>query len=130
MPKGKIVNLLLVVAVVATVGALPYYVQIKPTADRVALLPTPGIVCGGCHSRLANGLQADRGVASVKVDLKNACLIVGYDSRKTGPDGILSEVRALGFPSTLGKLLSIREAEALSTKDPDEKSRPDCCGCD
>ncbi|HEY6009494.1 MAG TPA: heavy metal-associated domain-containing protein [Geobacteraceae bacterium] len=129
MKKGKIINIILVTAVVALLGVLAFAVRIKPTADNVAVLRTAGMTCGGCSTTIEKTLEAKRGVASVEVDVEGGWVIVGYDSKKIKPEVLASTVTGAGYGSRVAELLSVEQFRALTGRNPGEgMARKNGCG--
>lgn len=65
-------------------------------------LAIDGMKCGGCVDQVCKGLQALSGVKRVNVDLKVGETVPGkgeveFDASVVGPDGLIAEVKRLGF---------------------------------
>lgn len=129
MEKGKIINIVLVIAVVALLAVFAFSVRIKPTADNVAALKTAGMTCGGCANDIEKALQAKRGVASVEVDVDGGWVVVGYDSKKIKPEVLASTVSGLGYRSRVAELLSVEQFRKITGRNPGERmTRKTGCG--
>ncbi|KAF0221229.1 MAG: heavy metal transport/detoxification [Geobacteraceae bacterium] len=128
MKKGKIINIVLVIAVVALLTAFAFSVRIKPTADNVAVLKTAGMTCGSCANDIEKALQAKRGVAAVEVDVDGGWVVVGFDSKKTELDVIASTVAGLGYRNRVAELLSVERFRAITGRDPGTKVKSMGCG--
>lgn len=63
MKKGRILNVVLLIAVLALLVAFAFSVRIRPAVDNVAVLKTFGMTCGGCSANIEKALQVKRGVA-------------------------------------------------------------------
>lgn len=120
MAKGKIINIVLVLATIALLGVFASSVRFKPTADNVALLRTAGMTCGGCSSNIEKALQSKKGVASVEVDVDGGWVVVGYDSKKIKPEVLASTVTGAGYWSRVAELLSVDQFRALTGRNPGE----------
>jgi periplasmic mercuric ion binding protein len=131
MKKGKIINVVLVTAVVVLLGVVAFSIRIRPTADNVAVLRTAGMTCGGCSADIEKALQAQKGVASVEVDVTGGWVIVGYDSKKIKPEALVSTVSGAGFGSRVERLLSVEQFRTMTGRNPggDEATKIGC-GCD
>lgn len=117
MKKGKITNIILVLAVIVLLGIFAFSVRVNPTADNVAVLRTAGMTCGGCSNDIIKTLQAKRGVAAVEVDLNGGWVIVGYDSKKIMPDAISATVAGLGYWNKVTELLSMEQFRVITGRD-------------
>ena len=127
--KGEIINIVLVAAAILLLGLLAVYVRIKPTADSVAVLRTAGMTCGDCGSNIEKALQAEKGVAAVEVDVEGGRVVVGYDSRKTGPEALVTTVTGAGYRSRVAGLLSVDQFRTLTGRNPGEGvARKTGCG--
>jgi periplasmic mercuric ion binding protein len=129
MKKGKILNFFLVIAAIAILAVLAFSVRIRPTADNVAVLRTSGMTCGGCGSKVEKALQAKAGVASVEVDVDGGRVVVGYDSKKIGPELLASTVAGAGYRSRVAELLSVEQFRAITGREPGGKYKSAGCGC-
>ncbi len=112
MRKKTSVNIALVVTVLAMLAGFGFLVRMLPEADKVAILHAENMVCG-CSDAIEKALQANKGVASVKVDVNDAKITVGYDSKKVRPEAIASSVSGLGYHSRVSQLLSIEQYRSL-----------------
>ncbi|MCM2358489.1 MAG: heavy-metal-associated domain-containing protein [Geobacteraceae bacterium] len=129
MKKGKIINIVLVLAVVVLLSIFALAVRISPTADNVAVLRTAGMTCGSCANDIEKALQAEGGVASVEVDVDGGWVVVGYDSKKTGPDAIVSTVAGLGYRSKVAEQLSVEQFRKITGRNPGQGvTRKTGCG--
>jgi copper chaperone CopZ len=130
MKKGKIINIVLVAAVVALLGFFALSVRIRPEADSVAVLRTTGMTCSGCSASIEKAFQRERGVASVEVDVQGGRVTVGFDSKKTKPEDLAATVTGAGYQSRVEKVLSVEQFRALTGRNPGEgKTAKIGCGC-
>ena len=129
MKKGRIINVVLVAAVLALLGVFALSVRIRPTADSVAVLRTTGMTCGGCSANIEKVLQSKKGVASVEVDVAGGWVVVGYDSKKIKPEALAATVTGAGYGSRVEKLLSMEQFRAMTGRSPGGTMETGC-GCD
>jgi copper chaperone CopZ len=129
MQKGKVINIVLLVIVIALLVAAAMFVRIRPTADSVAVLSTAGMTCDRCGSTLERALQARKGVAGVEVDVKGGRVVVGYDSKKTGPELLASTATEAGYRSSVAGMMSAEKFRAMTGRSPEELSGKAGCGC-
>jgi periplasmic mercuric ion binding protein len=128
---GKIINLLLVLAVLTVLGVLALAVRIRPAADSVSILETAGMTCNGCVADIEKALQQRKGVAAVEVNVEGGWVVVGYDSKNITPESIVSTVSGLGFKSRVHDLLSIEQFKAMTGRNMGTKIKTIGCagGC-
>lgn len=130
MAKGKVVNIVLVLAVVVMLGLFAFSVRISPTADNVAVLRTAGMTCGGCVTDIEKALRAKKGVAAVEVDLNGGWVIVCYDTKKIMPDAISATVAGAGYRNMVTELMNVKQFRAKTGRDPVAMAaRQSGCGC-
>ena len=130
MIKGKVVNLLLLSAVIGVLGVLALFVRVGSTADFVAVLKTSGMSCGACASRIEKYLRSKPGVASVQVDIDGGRVIVGYDSKITKAERMAESITAIGFGSSVLENLSAEEYRRSTGKDISlQKPKAGCACC-
>ena len=130
MKSGNVINAILILAVATLLGVLALSVRIRPTADRVAVLKTAGMTCGGCSAAVEKTLQAKAGVASVEVDVAGGWVVVGYDSKQVSPEELATAVSGAGYRSSAERSLTVDRFRAMTGRNPgDGQSRKTGCGC-
>ena len=130
MNRGKIINYVLVLAALALLGISALSVRIRPVADNVAILKTAGMTCGGCISAIDKALRGKAGVASVEVDLERGMVVVGYNSKKIGPDELAATVIGAGYGSRIDRLLTAPQFRSMTGRNPGEgRTGKTGCGC-
>ena len=128
--KGKITNIILIIAAVLLLAVLAFAVRIKPAADQVAVLKTAGMTCGGCSTSIEKALQSARGVAAVAVDLAAGEVIVAYDSHTVKPEALAATVTGLGYASSVLQNLTGEQYEAMNARSAAVLAgKPAGCGC-
>jgi len=126
--KGRVVNTVSLLTVIALLVTGAMFVRIRPTADSVAVLSATGISCGGCGSAIERALQAKKGVAAVEVDVNGGRVIVGFDSKMIGPAGISSTVASLGYRNSVADCRSAEQFRKLTGRDPGKGWQSKGCG--
>src|ERR1039458_4434263 len=121
--RNKTINTILIILVSATLITLAFFVRLGVTADKVAILQTAGITCGGSVAGIEKTLQSKGGVASVEVDVSGGRVIVGYDSMKIRPDEIAATIAGLGYRDKVSEVLSIEQFRAKTGREPGIKMR-------
>lgn len=130
MKKGKIINIILVLAVIVLLGILAFFVRVKPTADNVAVLKTGGMTCGSCAGRIEKVLREKPGVTSVDVDVDAGRVVVAYDSKLAKPEVLAESVTGIGYGSSVLQTLSAEKYKALTGRDMGMKrSKSGGCPC-
>jgi copper chaperone CopZ len=130
MGRKNRANIVLVVAVVVLIGVFGSYVRVPVAADAVAVLGTAGMTCGACGAAIEKALQAHKGVASVEVDAQGGKVVVGYDSKQTGPDALAAAVTGAGYRSRVEKSLTAEQYRALTGRNPGVgDAMKTGCGC-
>lgn len=122
MKKGKYINVVLVLAAVALLVVCAFAVRIDPAADKVAVLATTGMTCGGCKAAVEKALRTKTGVAAVEVDVKRGRVVVAYDSKKTVPDLLASVVTGAGYGSRVSEVLGIGQFRAITGRNIGQKA--------
>ena len=69
----------------------------KATTTQIEHLPGSGVSCGGCVTRVTEGLKALPGVGNVEVALSTGKVDVAYDERLTRPAQMNSAVERAGY---------------------------------
>lgn len=130
MKMGKILNGVLIFAAVSLLGLFALSVRIRPTADNVAVLRTTGMTCGSCSTTIEKVLLAKKGVASVEFDVRGGTVVVGYDSKKTAPDELVSTLTGAGHGGGVERVLTIEQFRAMTGRYPGQgmTAKKDC-GC-
>ena len=129
--KNKTINTILIIFVSSMLVTLAFFVRLGATADKVAVLQTAGMMCGGCAADIEKALQAKEGVASMEVDIRSGRVIVGFDSKKIKPDEIAATIADLGYRNNISKVLSKEEFRAKTGREPGIKTMTIGCagGC-
>jgi len=99
MTKRKILNILLIGIVAVILVAFASTVRVRASADTYAVLKTTGMTCGSCSEKISRVLEKEKGVASVKVDVDQGVVVVGYDSNASRPDLFAERVTGIGYGS-------------------------------
>lgn len=73
-------------------------------------------VCGMCKDRLESNLIYEKGVKSVKLDLKTKVLTLKYRADKTSPEEIRKAVSKLGY-----------DADEVKADEKAYENLPACC---
>lgn len=128
--NNRIVNVLVIIAVVTLVSVLAFYVRIGATADSVAVLKTTGMTCGSCSSKISAALQNVNGVAVTEVDVDGGWVIVGYDTKRVKPETLVSKVNGTGFASGVYQILTPEEFKGITGREIGGKAdaTSGCCG--
>jgi mercuric ion binding protein len=128
--KGKIINIVLILAAILLLAVFAFAVRIKPAADHVAVLKTAGMTCGGCSTSIEKALQSARGVAAVEVDVGAGRVVVAYDSRAVKPEALAATVTGLGYGSSILQNLAGEQYRALAGGSAAAQVvKPAGCGC-
>jgi len=128
--KNKTINTILIIFVTAMLVKLAFFVRLGATADKVVVLQTAGITCGGCVADIEKALQAKGGIASMEVDVRGGRVIVGFDSKKIRRDEIVAVISGLGYRVKVSEVLSIEQFRAKTCREPGIKMRYiGCAGC-
>jgi mercuric ion binding protein len=127
--KGKITNIVLIIAAVLLLAVLAFAVRIKPNPDHVAVLKTAGMTCGGCSTTIEKALQTERGVAAVEVDVVAGRVVVAYDSKAVKPEALAATVTGLGYGSSILQNLTGEQYQAATGRNAAQTAKPAGCGC-
>lgn len=128
MRKSKLLNPLLVMAAVLVVALFAFSVRLKASADKMMVLKADGITCGSCVASISRALKAEKGVASVAVDVATGRVLVGYDSKFAAPEALASRVASAGYRSHILQVQTIGEFRTSSGGElPFSTSRGCCC---
>jgi periplasmic mercuric ion binding protein len=127
--KGKITNIVLVIAAILLLAVFAFAVRTKPAADHVAVLKTTGMTCGGCSTSIEKALLSARGVAAVEVDVAAGRVVVAYDSKAVRPEALAATVSGLGFGSSILQNLTGEQYQAATGRNAAQIARPAGCGC-
>jgi copper chaperone CopZ len=129
--KNKTINTILIIFVSAMLATLAFFVRLGATADKVAVLQTEGMMCGGCVADIEKALQAKEGIAAMEVDVPGGRVIVGFDSKKIRLDEIVATIAGLGYRNKVSEVLSKEEFRAKTGEEPGSKIRTIGCagGC-
>ncbi len=71
--------------------------------DKTAIYAVSGMTCDGCASGLQAGLAKEKGVGSVKVDLKTKKATLLFDPKQTDAKKLEAAFARKGFPAKLVK---------------------------
>jgi copper chaperone CopZ len=127
--KGKIINIVLILAAVLLLAVFAFAVRIMPAADHVAVLKTAGMTCGACGASIEKALQSARGVASVEVDVAAGRVVVAYDSKAVKPETLAATVTGLGYGSSILQNLTGEQYKAATGRNVAQPAKPAGCGC-
>jgi copper chaperone CopZ len=129
--KTRVINLILLVAVVTFLSVLASYVRLGATADSVAVLKTAGMTCGSCSSKITKALEKLKGVAVTEVDVDGGWVIVGYDTKAVKPEALAEKVSGAGFGSNVHVVLTPEQFKQITGRDIGKKASPSggCGGC-
>lgn len=128
--SSNLLNIAMVVAAVALLSLLAFYVRIGSTADSVAVLKTDGMTCSSCSSIITAALQKVKGVAVTEVDVEGGWVVVGYDTKTVTPETLAREVNGAGFVSGVHQILTPDQFREVSGRDigKDAARSTGCCG--
>ncbi len=126
--KSKIVNGVIIVAAVALLAVLGFYVKVGATADSVAVLKTTGMTCGSCSSKITTALESLKGVAVTEVDVEGGWVVVGYDTKTVKPDALAAQISSTGFGSNVHMVLTPEQFKQITGRDIG-KNGPSAGGC-
>ena len=128
--KDRTVNVMILVAAVAFLSVLAFYVRVGATADSVAVLRTTGMTCGSCSSKITKALETLKGVAVTEVDIEGGWVVVGYDTKTVKPDALAAQVSSAGFGSNVHMVLTPEQFKQITGRDLGTKAAPasGCCG--
>lgn len=126
--RDRIINVILVAVAVAVVALFALNVRKGATADSVAVLKTLGMTCGSCAAKIEKALKPLKGVAGIEVDVNGGWVLVGYDSKATGPDPFAGMVAKTGYRSWLMQQLSIAEFRTITGREFGAKAAQAGCG--
>ncbi|WP_243371672.1 heavy metal-associated domain-containing protein [Geotalea sp. SG265] len=115
--KKRIINILLVVAVVALMVYLAFQVKIKQPPEEVAVLKTMGMTCGSCAGKIENALLRLPGTVGVEVDVAGGWVLVGYRSASAKPETFAAAVNGAGFRSWLMEKMTIADFKKVTGRD-------------
>ncbi|HEY6006694.1 MAG TPA: heavy-metal-associated domain-containing protein [Geobacteraceae bacterium] len=129
MGKRRLINLVLLGVALVLVLVCAFSVRIEAAADRVAILKATGMSCGSCAGQITKALEREAGVASVSVDLERGRVVVGYDSKKAGPEGLATCVKRCGFGSSVLQVVSADDYRRATGIDPGTQGGLARCSC-
>lgn len=99
MKKIKVLNILLIGIIAVVLVAFAFTVRVRASADSYAVLKTTGMTCGSCSDKISRVLEKEKGVASVKVDVDQGVVVVGFDSKSQRPEIFAERVTGIGYGS-------------------------------
>ncbi|MBI1919737.1 MAG: heavy-metal-associated domain-containing protein [Geobacter sp.] len=114
MTKRKILNILLIGGIAVVLVAFAFTVRVRASADSYAVLKTSGMTCGSCSYKISRVLQKEKGVASVKVDVDQGVVVVGYDSKAQRPEVFAEQVTGIGYGSRVMGVLSPEQYQKIA----------------
>ncbi len=128
--KKRIINLTMLVAAVAFLSVLAFYVRVGATADSVAVLRTTGMTCGSCSSKITEALEKLKGVAVAEVDVEGGWVVVGYDTKAVKPEALADKVIGAGFGTNVHMVMTPEQFKQITGRDIGAKAAPasGCCG--
>ncbi|RII24970.1 MAG: copper chaperone [Geobacter sp.] len=129
--KNKVINGVILVAVVTLLSVLAFHVRIGVTADSVAVLRTIGMTCGSCSSKITKELEREKGVAVTEVDIAGGWVIVGYDTKMVHPEKLAQKVSETGFDSKVYAVLTPKEFRQIAGREIGKSASASagCGGC-
>ena len=121
--KIKVLMMAVLGVVVAAVAALA-----SGSPDRVTVLKSTGISCGGCVAKITKSLETVPGVASVEVNIEEGQVTVWHDNTAT-PQKLAATVSDAGYQSTVQETMSAESYREKTTKNGPASKRGGGCGC-
>lgn len=106
MERKRILNILMVGSIALVLVAFAFTVRVRASVDSYAVLRTSGMTCGSCSEKISRLLEKEKGVASVKVDVDQGVVVVGYDSRAARPEIFAERVTGVGYGSRVMGVLT------------------------
>lgn len=128
MGKGKIINFILLLIVIALLSIFALAVRIRPVGDAVVLLQAAGISCGSSAGEIEKALEPAGGVSAVELDPKGGLVIVGYDSRKVRPDTLAGTISGAGYGCSVLRVLTMEEFRRMTGRFPGRGAGTGVCG--
>ena len=128
MRSKKISTLLLIIMAVTMLVVLAFRVTVGATADSVAVLSTTGMTCGSCSDKITQALQSVKGVAVAEVDVAGGWVIVGYDTKTTGPAKLAQKIGEAGFGSKVYAVLTPEQFRDITGRELGKNSSAAGCG--
>lgn len=114
MEKRKILNILLIGVIAVVLVAFAFTVRVRASADSYAVLKTAGMTCGSCSDKISRALQKEKGVASVKVDVDQGVVVVGYDSKAQRPEAFAERVSGIGYGSRVMGVMTPQQYQKIA----------------
>ncbi|MBQ0061766.1 MAG: heavy-metal-associated domain-containing protein [Bacteroidaceae bacterium] len=69
----------------------------KGDIKTVVFTPTPQMHCQNCENKIKNNIRFEKGVKTIKTDLKNQTVTITYDSEKTNVEKLKAGFEKIGF---------------------------------
>lgn len=128
--KTKVASIAVVVAAIALLSFLGFYVKIGVAADSVAVLRTTGMTCGSCSGKIMEVLQRVKGVATAEVDVEGGWVLVGYDTKSVRPELLAEKINEAGYPTGVHRVLTPEQFRQITGRDIGKKTAASsgCCG--
>lgn len=114
MANRKILNILLIGVIAVVLVAFAFTVRVRASVDSYVVLKTAGMTCGSCSDKISRVLQKEKGVATVKVDVDQGVVVVGYDSKAQRPEVFAERVTGIGYGSRVMGVLSPEQYQKIA----------------
>ncbi len=125
----RIINTCLIILAVGLLIFFAFSVRLGRAADNVAILQTSGMTCGSCTDKITRALRSEPGVTAVKVDLAAGEVTVGYDSKQVAAEKLAAAVTAVGYRSSLTRVVPIAEYQSRYGSESLPGSKKSGCAC-
>jgi copper chaperone CopZ len=112
--KNKFINPVLIFTVIATLAVLAFYVRIRVNPDSVAVLRIPCMAGESCVDKISEGLEQQKGVVSIEVNVDAGKFIVWYDSHAVRPETLAGKLADVGYGGSAFVVLPVERYEALT----------------
>ena len=106
-------NILAVVAVAVVLVLFGLFVRFDASANTYAVLKASGMTCSSCSGKVEQALRNKPGVSSVRVDVPNGLVLVGYDGRVVEARMLAEDVSRVGFSATVQRVLDAKQYATL-----------------
>lgn len=127
MKNRKLENMVLALTVFLVLVVFAFAIQVRPTADQVAVVKATGINCG-VIVEIEKGLYAKQGVVTVAVVPDDGKVIVGYDSKTIQPQAIAAVIAKMGYEITVLETLAVEKFRVITGMGQDANTSSVSCG--
>lgn len=127
MKNRKLENMVLALTVFLVLGIFAFAIQVRPTADQVAMVKATGINCG-VMVEIEKSLYAKQGVVTVEVIANDGKVIVGYESKTIQPQAIAAVIAKMGYEITAMETLEVEKFRVITGMGPDANTSSVGCG--